>query len=93
MQLSSSWNRQIRLRRSVSRERVIQLINASALPHPDELLLESRLKLELWIAKNWEMVNSQLPCSGALRGKCTAYPCPDGRHLSCYAAAQPHFGL
>lgn len=93
MQLSSAWRRPIRLYRHVSRERVIHLIESNELPRPEEILLESRLKLELWVTKNWEMVNSQLPCVGPLRGKCTMYPCPEGRHFTCYASALPHFKL
>ncbi len=93
MQLTSAWRRPIRLFRHLLRERVIYLIESNEQPRPEEILLESRLKLETWVAKNWEMVNSQLPCVGPGRGKCTTYPCPEGRHLTCYASAQPHFKL
>lgn len=92
-QLSSAWRRPIRLYRWVSRERVIHLIEANEQPHPDEILLESRLKLEQWVAKNWDLVNSQLPCSGTLKGRCTLYPCTEGRHLTCYESARKHFAL
>lgn len=90
LELSSAWRRPIRLLRSLPRERVMRLIEAGAQPHPSEELIESRLKLEQWVDRNREQVLSQLPCSGADRGKCTKYPCPDGRHLACYAAAADH---
>jgi hypothetical protein len=90
MELSAAWRRPIRLRRSLPREAVIQLIESGAPPHLPDVLLESREKLEQWIVRNWEMVNSQLPCSGPDRGKCTRYACPEGRHLSCYSAAAIH---
>jgi len=38
-------------------------------------------------------VNSQLPCSGPQKGHCTVYACPEGRHLTCYMNAKPHFAL
>lgn len=90
MGLSAAWRRPIRLLRSLPRERVIYLVESGAQPDPSEIILESRVKLEQWIARNWEMVNSQLPCTGPDRGKCTKYPCPEGRHLSCYSAAADH---
>lgn len=90
LELSGTWRRTIRLHRSLPRERVIYLIESGSLPQQHEMLMESRMKLEEWIGRNWEMVNSQLPCSGPDRGKCTRYACPEGRHLSCYSAAADH---
>jgi len=93
MQLSAAWLRPVRLSRAVSRERVIYLIESNEQPLPEEILLESRQKLENWVAKNWDKVVSQIPCSGVLKGKCTKYACPEGRHLTCYASALPHMKL
>jgi hypothetical protein len=93
MQMSAAWRRAIRFSRSVPRERIIMYIETGVPPHPDDVLLESRFRLQQWVDKNWVMVNSQLPCAGALRGKCTIYPCAEGRHLSCYEKARPHFQL
>ncbi len=93
MQLTASWRRPIRLGRWVPRERTIYLIESNEQPRPDEILLDSRSQLESWIVKNWEMVNSQLPCSGQQKGHCTVYPCAEGRHLACYARALPHLKL
>lgn len=86
LQLSANCRRPVRLSRSVSRERVIELILTAQEPDPREELIESRVRLEKWIAKNWVSVNSQLPCHGKDRGKCTIFACPEGRHLLCYSA-------
>lgn len=96
--LSSAWGRPIRLKQAVPRERVIALIESGERPALEEEYIDpqghdSRTRLEIWVGKNWAMVNSQLPCTGPLRGKCTKYACPDGRHLNCYAAAEPHMRL
>lgn len=93
MQLTASWSRPIRLIRSLPRERVFWYIETGALPAQEDFLLETRDKLQTWITKRWDMVNSQLPCAGVNKGKCTIYPCAEGRHLSCYEKARPHFRL
>lgn len=93
LSLSAAWQRPIRFRRSMPRERVIQCIETGMCPSPEELYLESRQELERWIQKSWTMVNSQLPCSGPLKGRCTAYSCSEPRHLACYESARPHFKL
>lgn len=51
---------------------------------------ESRQKLQLFIEKNWNGIQSQLPCKGENRGRCTIYPCSEGRHVDCLLAAGPH---
>lgn len=90
MGLSGTYRQPIRLRRSLPRERIIYLIESREMPQPNEVLLESRLKLQQWVYRNWESVNSQLPCTGPDRGQCTKYDCPEGRHLSCYSSAAVH---
>lgn len=82
----------LRLRASVPKERLIHLISTKEPPSPDELAktTETRQRLQSWIQKNWDQINSQLPCSGELRGKCTVYPCSEGRHLDCYLSAKKY---
>jgi hypothetical protein len=96
--LSGAWCRPIRLKRSVARERVIYLIESGQKPESTEEYIDpkgmdSRSKLEVWVKKNWSGINSQLPCTGPLRGQCTQYPCPEGRHMRCYADAKPYLDL
>ncbi len=93
LQILASWGITSRLKRGLSRDRVIAIIEGNLAPHASEMAMDTRLKLQEWIAKSWEMVNSQLPCTGKDRGKCSIYECPEGRHLRCYEAAQPHFAL
>jgi len=93
LELSSAWSRPMRLKRSVPRETVIYFIETANPPDDSFLYMESRAELQDWILKNWMMVNSQLPCSGPQKGHCTVYACPEGRHLTCYMNAKPHFAL
>jgi hypothetical protein len=93
LQSTAAWGRPIRLSRGAPREYVIRAIDSGEPPYPPYELLESRAMLQTWIRNNWTMVNSQIPCSGPLKGNCTMYPCPEGRHLSCFKAAEPHFKL
>lgn len=81
-----------RLRRSVPRERLIHLIETKEPPLPEELAGTNytRIALQNFISESWDWVNSQLPCTGQDRGKCTIYPCPEGRHLDCYTANIKH---
>src|SRR3954470_14115091 len=81
-QISASWRRPVRLSRSAPREYVLHLVESGEIPQPSHELIESRARLQEWIEKRWEMVNSQLPCTGPQRGKCKVYPCSEGRHLS-----------
>lgn len=90
LQLTASWGKPMRLFRHLTRERVIHLVYTNEKPRDDEVILESRKKLQDWVAKNWERVNSQLPCSGKDRGKCTVYNCPEGRHLLCYSLSKKY---
>ncbi len=74
------------VRRSVPHERLVQLVEEGGMPAPEELAdtNQSRLRLQMFIEAYWVQVNSQLPCKGMNRGRCTIYPCPEGRHLDCY---------
>jgi hypothetical protein len=80
------------VKRSVSKERLIQLLEYGGLPTAEEIspTTESRKRLQLYIEKNWTGIQSQLPCKGENRGRCTIYPCPEGRHIDCLLSATPH---
>lgn len=54
---------------------------------------DSRKRLQLYIEKNWNGIQSQLPCKGENRGRCTIYPCSEGRHVDCLIAAGPHLKI
>jgi hypothetical protein len=42
----------------------------------------TRGKLQDLITEHWGVIRSQLP---GCTGRCTKYPCSNGRHLSCFA--------
>lgn len=81
--------------RSIGRERMIYLLENGGLPDPASTSAtnESRKRLQLYIEKNWTGIQSQLPCKGENRGRCTIYPCPEGRHIDCLLAAGPHLKI
>jgi len=54
---------------------------------------ESRKKLQLYIEKSWNGIQSQLPCKGENRGRCTIFPCSEARHIDCLLAAGPHLKI
>ncbi len=92
--------------RSIGKDRMIEILQNGYVPDPggyrqigDEMVditseyaktNESRKKLQLFIEKNWNGIQSQLPCKGENRGRCTIYPCSEGRHVDCLLAAGPH---
>jgi hypothetical protein len=82
-----------RLRRDLAPERLVQILERQDLPQLHEFpeTEQSRKSLQGWIMRNWQAVNSQLPCKGELRGRCYGdekgrggYPCTDARHLDCW---------
>lgn len=81
--------------RSVSRERLIEMLASGQPPRPEEVSAtnESRKRLQLYVEKSWNGIQSQLPCKGENRGRCTIYPCPEGRHVDCLLAAGPHLKM
>ncbi len=83
------------VRRSVPKERLVQIVEQGGMPTQEELAgtNESRRLLQVFIEKNWVQINSQLPCKGTNRGRCTIYPCPEGRHLDCFGASREHLHL
>jgi len=80
------------IKRSVDTPRLIEILRNKEMPKPEEIspTTESRKRLQMFLEQNWATLNSQLPCKGENRGKCTIYPCPEGRHLDCYLSAEPH---
>ena len=90
--LSSEKYGYLRLRRGIPLERLAHLVRTMERPTPEEhaLTSDTRRRLQLWIERNWTQIGSQLPCSGPNKGKCTIYPCSEGKHLDCYLAAQKH---
>jgi hypothetical protein len=88
--LGNGGHGNLRLKESTSRERLIQLIRSSEQPEKEEIAetTETRRRLQVWVERNWLQINSQLPCSGSLRGMCTVYPCSEGRHIECYLSAK-----
>lgn len=83
------------VKRSVPKERLIQLLEDGGLPTAEEIspTTDSRKRLQLYIEKNWMGIQSQLPCKGENRGRCTIYPCPEGRHVDCLISATPHMNV
>jgi hypothetical protein len=83
------------VKRSVSKERLIELLENGGMPTPEEIspTTETRKSLQLYIEKNWTGIQSQLPCKGENRGRCTVYPCPEGRHVDCFLSATPHMKI
>lgn len=88
--LNNAGHGRLRLRRSLPRDRLIHLIRSGEQPGEDEFsqTVETRAKLEVWVSSVWDQINSQLPCVGPLRGKCTVYPCTEARHLECFLSAK-----
>ncbi len=83
------------IKRSVPRERLAEIIVQGVVPPYEEWAetMETRKRLQVFIEKSWDWVNSQLPCKGPDRGKCTIYPCPEGRHVDCYTSNREHLQL
>ncbi len=83
------------VKRSVPKERLIQLLEDGGVPTAEEVspTSETRKRLQMYIEKNWMGIQSQLPCKGENRGRCTIYPCPEGRHVDCLLSATPHMNI
>lgn len=83
------------MKRSVTKERLIELQENGGMPLPEEIspTTDSRKRLQLYVEKNWNGIQSQLPCKGADRGRCTIYPCPEGRHIDCLLSAASHMNI
>ena len=80
-----------RLKVTVPKERLVQLINTGEPPTQEETspTAETRRQLEYWIINvAWSGINSQLPCEGKNKGRCVTYPCSEGRHIDCFLGAK-----
>lgn len=79
------------VRRELPPERQIQLLETGERAQGDELSGSAtcRAKLEKAIGANWNLIQSQLPCKGPNKGKCTVYPCSEGMHYECWEGAKP----
>jgi hypothetical protein len=77
---------------SVPKERMAAFLYGQDQPTAEDLAdtTKTRHTLQVFIEKNWTLFGSQLPCKGENRGRCTIYPCPEGRHVDCFLAAGPH---
>ena len=72
------------LRRGMDRGLLISIIrgeSAVGAEHRSEFQ-QTRHALQIYIQENWGRVASQLP---GCDGKCTTYPCSEGRHAKCYS--------
>ena len=71
------------LKRGLPKTVLISIVTGRVDPTPDHYAGSSysRIKLESFITKYWNIVQSQLP---GCNGKCTTYPCSEGRHLTCF---------
>lgn len=83
---------QIVVRHSLPLERLQHLAITGEQPTESEIAgsMRTRVSLQQFISKNWLAINSQLPCSGQLKGQCTIYPCSEGRHATCFMSVPPH---
>lgn len=80
------------INRFANRERIIALLTYGG-KVPPELVSKSnqtRKELERFISSFWDRIQSQLPCKGENRGKCTIYGCSDGQHAECLMASEPY---
>lgn len=80
------------VRHSLPIERLRHLAVTGEMPSDTEISgsMQTRISLERFILSKWVEINSQLPCSGELRGRCTVYPCSEGRHAACFMQVPPH---
>src|SRR4051812_40897577 len=71
------------LRRGLDRQVLLAIVSGDTEPLPEHFAgtAYTRLKLQIFIEKNWGVVASQLP---GCDGKCTTFPCSEGRHLMCF---------
>lgn len=72
------------LRRGIDKGELVDIVAGVINPGPQHYsgTHETRARLELLILNQWERVRSQLP---GCNGKCTSFPCSDGKHAACFA--------
>lgn len=73
-----------RLRRGLSLDTLVAIVSGLELPLEGMLSgsLLTRQRLEATIKAHFEVMRSQLP---GCNGRCTKFPCSDGRHSVCYS--------
>lgn len=71
------------LKRGIHKDILIAVITKQQNVDPSMLseTVDTRKRLETLIQGNWEKIRSQLP---GCDGKCTTYPCSEGRHAACF---------
>jgi hypothetical protein len=71
------------LRRGIPLETLIKIVTGEEEVKTSQLsgTMETRAKLERFIQENIERTRSQLP---GCTGRCTTFPCTEGRHGLCY---------
>lgn len=71
------------LKRGIPLQELLAIVTGEILPRPDYYsgTTHTRKKLQDHISKNIEVVRSQLP---GCDGRCTTYPCSEGRHALCF---------
>jgi len=80
------------VRSTVPKERLASFLYGYEQPTAEDLAdsNKTRHSLAVFIDKNRVAFDSQLPCKGENRGRCTIYLCPEGRHADCFISASPH---
>jgi hypothetical protein len=70
------------LRRGLDKDILIGLVTGSIPLSADYVsgVAETRIALQAFILEHWERARSQLP---GCDGKCTTYPCTEGKHALC----------
>jgi hypothetical protein len=76
-----------RLRRGLPHEVLEQLVRGEYLPRTEHLAgtSQTRHRLQKIIWDNYSQTRSQLP---GCTGKCTEYPCSEGRHAGCFGGVE-----
>lgn len=71
------------LKRGLPREMLLRIVRGEEDPLPEHIAdtKHTRVLLEAFITKYWEKCRSQLP---GCNGKCTTFPCSEGRHALCF---------
>ena len=72
------------LRRDLPKEELASIVAGYKNPDTSHLAgtVHTRQKLEEFLKAHWGVVRSQLP---GCNGKCTSYPCSEGRHAMCFS--------
>jgi hypothetical protein len=71
------------LRRGLPKDLLVRIVRGEEDPAPEHYAdtKYSRKMLEDFIARYWDKCRSQLP---GCNGKCTTFPCSEGRHALCF---------